>query len=378
MLKWLGRFVGVVLALVIALAGYLYISFGGGKPYPDLSTEPRLGPGDLEAAVVSERPIGNAAVAPDGRIYFTIHPESNPAYPKLYRATLGGPPEPWPATGQEALFDGPLGAIIDNQNRLWLIDPATHGTGDVKLLALDLDTGAVVHEHVFDSAIAPIGSFLQDLQIDAKGETIYIADVGFWARRPALVVYDVETKTARRLLNRHDSVTAQNWLIRNQIKDMSFFGGVVEMKTGVDGIALSRDGEWIHYAAMNHTSHYRIRTEDLKNASLDDVALAEKIEDLGPKPLNDGFSIDDDGVLYMTDIENQGVAAWKPDGTLETLIKDPRVRWADALSFGPDGWLYLSDSAIPHLVLQSPDHIAAHAPYMIWRFKPGGVGAPGQ
>ncbi|GAF88527.1 unnamed protein product, partial [marine sediment metagenome] len=66
------------------------------------------------------------------------------------------------------------------------------------------------------------------------------------------------------------------------------------------------------------------------------------------------------------------------DGSLETLVKDERIRWADGLSFGPDGWLYLADSAIPHLILQSPEHIASQAPYHIWRFKPGTDGWPGQ
>ncbi|MEL6978307.1 MAG: L-dopachrome tautomerase-related protein, partial [Pseudomonadota bacterium] len=349
-----------------------------GERYPDLTTAPRLGPADLELAVSSDRPIGNVAVAPDGMVYFTIHPEANPSHPKLYRAALGGRPEPWPATNQEALFDGPLGVVIDGRNRLWLIDPATHGTGAVKLLALDLATGDVVHEHVFDRAIAPLGSFVQDLQIDAAGETVYVADVGFWAQRPALIVYDVASGAARRVLNRHPSVTSQQWIIHNQIKRMEFFGGLMAMKVGVDGLALSRDGAWLYYAAMTHDEHYRIRTSDLKNAALDDEALAARIEPLGPKPINDGMSTDAEGAVYFTDVENQAVVAWREGAGLETVVKDERIRWADALSFGPEGWLYLADSAIPHLVLQSPEHIAEQAPYAIWRFKPGGQGAPGQ
>jgi hypothetical protein len=67
-----------------------------------------------------------------------------------------------------------------------------------------------------------------------------------------------------------------------------------------------------------------------------------------------------------------------PDGKLQTNVKDNRIRWADGLSFGPDGWLYLADSAIPHLVLQNAEYHKAHAPYLIWRFKPGTTGAAGQ
>lgn len=378
MVKWIGRLALLLLLLAGAGAGYLWVNFGGGAPYPDVTTAPRLGPEALESAVSFERPIGNAAVAPDGAIYFTVHPEANQSHPKLYRAELGGAPAPWPSAEQEGLLEGPLGLAVDAQNRLWVIDPANHGTGDVTLLAFSLETGEVAHRHVFSSEIAPLGSFVQDLQIDASGETVYLADVGFWAQRPALIVYDVASQTARRVLNRHESVVSQQWLIRTEIKTMEFFGGLMAMKVGVDGLALSRDGVWLHYAAMTHDTHYRIRTEDLKDASLDDAALAARVEALGPKPLSDGMSSDEDGAVYFTDVENQAVVAWREDGGLETVVKDPRIRWSDGLSFGPDGWLYLADSAIPHLVLQPADHINAQAPYHIWRFKPGGVGAPGQ
>ena len=51
-----------------------------------------------------------------------------------------------------------------------------------------------------------------------------------------------------------------------------------------------------------------------------------------------------------------------PEGELSTLISSRRIRWADALSYGPDGWLYLADSAIPDQVLQPKSHIAAITP----------------
>ena len=66
------------------------------------------------------------------------------------------------------------------------------------------------------------------------------------------------------------------------------------------------------------------------------------------------------------------------DGRLTTVVKDPRIRWADGLSFGPDGWLYLADSAIPHIVLEGAEHHAAQAPYYVWRFRPGSAAAAGR
>lgn len=378
MLKWLSRILIGLAVIIVAALGVVYALFGGGAPYPDLSGAPRLPEGAMEAAVISDRPIGNATVSAEGRIFYTIHPESNPTGPRLYEY-VGGRAVPYPdPTRQQDLFTSPLGVAIDAKNRLWVIDPADHGMGTATLTAFDLGTDEVVHRHEFPSDIAPLGSFLQDLQISTDGRWIYIADVGFWAKRPALVVYDAESGQSRRVLNRHASVYPQNLLIRNQIKDMSFFGGVLEMKTGVDGIALSRDNAWLYYGAMNHDTLYRLPTSILRDMSASEAAVEAAIEVVGIKPLNDGFSIDDQNNVYITDVENQAVIAMAPDGSLETIVKDSRIRWADGLSFGPDGWMYLADSAIPHLALQSQDHIAAQAPYYIWRFKPGGSGAPGQ
>lgn len=258
MLKWLGRIVGLAVLVIGAALVTVWWLFGGGKPYPDLSSVPRLAEGTIASVVESPRPMGNAAVSATGRIFYTIHPESNPDYPKLYEWVAGKPVAWPPGVDQQTLFATPLGIKIDGQNRLWLIDPANHGLGQPKLLALDLATGATVHTFDFPRDIAPTGSFLQDLNISPDGRFVYIADVGFWAKRPAIVVYDTAARKARRVLNRQASVYPENFLIRNPIRDMSYFGGILQMKSGVDGIAVSRDGRWLYYAAMNHDTIYRL------------------------------------------------------------------------------------------------------------------------
>jgi len=373
-LRWLA---GLGFLAAAGLLATIYMMFGGGVPYPDLTGEPLLPQGTIEAVVTTERPVGNATVSADGRIFFTVHPESGPAPPFLYE-WIDGEAVPFPAQGQERLFQTPLGVAVDARGWLWVIDPGRHGTGTPSLTAFDLAEGDVTHRHEFSRSVAPLGSFLQDLQISPNGRHVYIADVGFWAKRPALVVYDTQTQSARRVLNRHASVMPQNILIENQIRPMSFFGGILAMKTGVDGIALSRDGAHLYYGAMNHDTLYRIPAAALNDASLRPTELEAAIQPVGNKPLNDGFSIDDQGNVFITDIEHQAVVRMAPDGTLTTIVKDDRIRWADGLSFGPDGWLYLADSAIPHLVLQSPEHHAAQAPYHVWRFRPGTSGASGQ
>ena len=90
------------------------------------------------------------------------------------------------------------------------------------------------------------------------------------------------------------------------------------------------------------------------------------------------MSLDVEGNVYITDIEHSSVFVVNPERELKTLIQSENVRWADALSFGPEGYLYLADSALSDLILQSREHIDAHGPYRIFRFKPGVEGVPGQ
>jgi sugar lactone lactonase YvrE len=373
----LTRLLVAISLLVALLAIVLFARYGGGEPYPDLSGPPVFDESALEVVVTSPEPIGNLAVSADGRVFYTIHPESRPTGAKLLE-WVDGAPKAYPSDDAQSLFETPLGLAIDQQNRLWTIDHGNHGTGTARLLAFDLATGAVVHEHFFDSSVAELGSFLQDLQVDSTGTHVFIADVSFWRKNPGLVVYDIEGERARRVLESDPSVVAQDWLIRNPTKDMKFFGGLVVLKPGVDGIAISRDDQWVWYGAMTHETMYRIKVADLLDESLSEGALAARAQAVGKKPLNDGLSTDIDGNLLITDVEHNAVIRMSPDGQLATLVKDARIRWPDALSFGPDGWLYVADSAIPDQMLRPKSHIEAEAPYYIFRFKPEAGGVPGQ
>jgi len=160
---------------------------------------------------------------------------------------------------------------------------------------------------------------------------------------------------------------------------MTFFWGLVALKPGIDGIVIDQKGDWVYYGAMTHDGLFKIATNDLKDEGLSDAALGQRVIRVGTKPLSDGLSIDTLGNIYITDVEHGGVARMNPQGNLQTLIKAPeQIRWADALSFGPAGYLYLADSAIPDQMLRSKKHIQSAGPYYIYRFKPEFGGIPGR
>src|SRR5210317_1175606 len=354
----------------------LWVRYGGGQAYPDLSTAPVLDSSSLEEVVTYAEPIGNVAVSRDGRIFFTVHPESRPTGNKLLEYVRGAA-IPYPSGAAQAeLFDTVLGIVIDRFNRLWTIDHGNHGLRPARIVAIDLDTNEVLRNQALSPDIAPAGSFLQDLQVSADGNTIVIADASFWRKSPAIIVYDVETGQARRLLESHVSVSTENYMIRNGDREMEFIGGIVALRGGIDGIALGP--EWLYFGALSGSGLYRVRLRDLRDRSLPASQLAKRVERFSDKPLSDGFSLDVDGNVYITDIEHGSIFVVNAERELKTLIQSKNVRWADALSFGPEGYLYLADSALSELILQSREHIDAHGPYRIFRFKPGVEGVPGQ
>ena len=349
----------------------LRFGYGGGEPYPDLSTPPILSESALEVALSYGEPIGNVAVSNDGRIFFTVHPESRPQGNRLLE-WVNGAAVPFPnGAVQPRLFNTVLGLTVDRQNRLWTIDHGNHGFASPRLLAFDLASGELLHDHLFQSDAAPAGSYLQDLDVSADGTVVYIADASFWRKKPAIVIYDVSSRTARRVLESHESVSAENYLIRTRTRDMTFLAGLISLKGGVDGIALDADNEWLYFAAINHSNLFRVPVAILRDASLPSRQVEIAVEQYSSKPMSDGIRIDGDGNLYVTDVEHGSVMLIGADLQPRTLIQSDRIRWADALAAGPDGWLYLADSAIQDQVLRSREQMQAKAPYFIYRFRPG-------
>jgi hypothetical protein len=281
--------IGLVLAvcafvLLAILALTVRLRYGGGASYPDLTGDPILPDEAVEIAATYHEPIGNVAVSDNGRLFFTAHPEARPVGPRLLE-WVDGTAVPIPSAELQAeLFRTPLGVAVDRQERLWVVDHADHGAGTARLLAFSLATGEVVHDIPFDGAIAPLGSFLQDLQVTPDGATVVIADVSFWRKSPALVVVDVATGAARRVLERHPSVMPQDWIVETAAKRMVFFAGLAALKPGVDGIAMDPNGRWLAYGAMTHDSLYRVPLEALLDSDLAPNALAAQVENLGAKP----------------------------------------------------------------------------------------------
>jgi sugar lactone lactonase YvrE len=367
-----------LLGLLAALAALTRWRYGAGAPdFPDRSSSPQLAGDSLEVVAELPSPPGNIAVSATGRVFFTFHPE---AHPKIKLAELrDGTPSAFPpeTSGESrSLFDTPLSLRIDSQGRLWSLDNATHGMGQPRLLAFDIETGALAHRYDFPSQAAGLGSHLNDFQVDPSGETVYIADASIFALSPALLVYDVKRKQCRRVLARDLSVMAEPFVPVVQGRVMRIFG-LFAIAPGVDSIALDAEGEWLYYAAVTSRRLYRVRTRDLKDDRLSAGELSRRVESYADKTMSDGLSMDRSGNVYLTDLEHSAIVRLTPERRLLTLVRDQRLRWPDGLSFGPEGRLYVSCSALHQVIGRTPGQVRSKAPFQIFRFRPGEEGIPG-
>ena len=144
-----------LLIIGVALSALVWLRFGGGEAYPDLSTPPIMAEASLEEVLSYAEPVGNVAVSADGRLFFTVHPESRPRGNRLLEFADGAS-VPFPDVGaQLELFDSVLGLTVDRQNRLWTIDHGRHGFRKARLLAFDLGSNALVHDRVLPPEMAP-------------------------------------------------------------------------------------------------------------------------------------------------------------------------------------------------------------------------------
>ncbi len=369
--NWLWGIPVVGAAAAVVAFGLRY--GGRGRPFPDRSTEPELAPDVVEQVASLPEPPGNLAVSETGRIFSTYHPEARPGV-KVFEL-VDGQPIPYPdeawqrSRPKEPWFDQVFNVRVDRQNRLWTLDHGTHGARTPRLCAFDLDTDALVHLHEFTRDEAPLGSYMQDMQIDSAGRYIYIADIGVLAKRPAIVIYDTVTGTVRRVLQKHSSVTAETYEINAQGKRMYLLGGLYWMHPDLDPIALDKKDEWLYYGPMTGGTLYRIRTAHLNDPALSPAELATHVEAYADKAQCDGITIDLDDNIYLTGVEDGTINIIGTDRKQRTLVRHPKFRWPDGFSFGPDGWLYLADSDMPDVMMRSRRTIRAAAPFAIWRVR---------
>jgi len=319
----------------------------------------------------SERQWTGVAVTREGRIFVNFPRWSDDVPISVGEVTPGGDVIPYPDEGMnrwdtslapEEHFVGVQSVYVDVDNFLWVLDsgnPRFTGVipGGPKLVKIDPATDKIVHSYEIDAPILDRGSYLNDVRVDTELNYAYISD----SDGGGIVVVDLDSGVARRVLSDHPSALSEEIVLTIGGKEWRRPDGTAP-SVHTDGIALTGDGRYIYYQALTGRSLYRIETRWLRDSSLSEADLGGKVEQVAKSGAADGIAFGPDGNLYLTAIEHDAVRRLTPQGSVETVIADPRLKWPDSFSITPGGTIYVSTSQI-HL---GPDRTD---PFMIYRLE---------
>jgi len=370
-------FIGLIVVLLLALV-LIRQTYVESEAFPDRSSMPIMASTEMELVANLPTPPGNIALADNGDIYFTFHPEANPTInvAKLVDGEAQAFPSiEWQPGGSEPhAFNEVLSVRIDQQQQLWVLDNGKHGLKKVRLLAFDLSTGKMTKRIKFSRAEFALGSHANDFQISQDGNFIIITDASIMAKTPALVIYDIKNDYSRRVLELDESVLAGKFEPVVQGRKMTILG-LFTINPGVDGLVLDSNNDYLYYASISADQLYRIPYVDLIDSSLSDSELSSAVEAVGEKTMTDGMAMDAQGNIYLSDLEHSAIVRKLPTGELQTLLKSASIRWPDGFSFGPQGYLYFTCSSLHQVIGIDEDEIKQKAPYQIYRFTPPKVKA---
>jgi sugar lactone lactonase YvrE len=260
-----------------------------------------------------------------------------------------------PGAPAESRFVAVQSVVIDDQDRLWVVDTGNPQFKGVitppRLQQFDL-TGRLLRTYAFPPEVSSGNSYLNDVRIDTKNGVAYLTD----SQAGGLVVLDLTSGSARKVLRNHPSTHAE-------ADHLTVMGRPFPYAIQSDGIALSPDRKTLYWTVLTGHSLWRIPTEALRDARLDDAALADRIERVHTIIATDGIEFDRQGSLWLGGLEDGSIARYVPGGKYEQVLQDDRLRWPDTLAAGPDGKMYVTTTQV-HL---PPEE---RGPYEIYRFTP--------
>lgn len=286
------------------------------------------------------------AIGPDGRAFVCFpHVEGVPAV-SIAEVKPNSQISPYPTVAWNAWKKGANARqtfVRTNSLRfgpdgnLWIIDTGQPKQGEPvvkdgpKLVAINTKLNRVVRTVPLGSVVKQ-KSFLDDFRFN--GEHIYITDAG----EPGLIVLDLQTGKGRRVLDNDRSTTDQRPMMAEG-KIMVKTNGQQE-RLHADQLEVSPDGQTLYFQPASGPM-WRIETRLLDNLAMTSAQLAKQVKLFYNTPTTGGTCIDANGNLYVTDANQLRILKITPQGTASTLIRDPRLLWADALWIDDQGYLWI-------------------------------------
>lgn len=328
---------------------------------------------------------GNVTATANGRIIMSQHQFYQPQYTVVEykdQALLPFPNKEMSAADSTApiKLDSVLGIRSDANGIVWMLDNGMRSGVTPKLVGWNSKTNKLQRLIYLPAPIAPKDAFVNDFALDAQHNHAFISDPAGGANA-ALIVVNLATGAARRVLEGHRSVLPENvdLVIDNvpiQVKTPS--GELVKPHIGVNPITEDLANEWVYFGPMHGLSLYRIKAADLINESLTPQELARKVERYSDKPISDGISIDENNNIYLGDLANNAIGVIAPNRQYRQLAQCPRLSWVDSFSFGSNGQLYAVVNRLHRSATLNGGDNQSKPPYFLLKVKALAAGLPGR
>lgn len=288
--------------------------------------------------------MNGVTTTPGGRRFVVVQPQK-PDQPEIAEITTGSakpyPDAEWNSrrTGRDGrmAFVGANSLRVGPDGALWVVDRGASGIGaplaegGPKLVRIDLAANRVTR--VYDLAsVAQGASFVDDVRFN--GNLAYLTDAG----RPALIVLDLTTGTARRVLENNDSTVAARPLMAEGRQLLDAKGRPIVVHA--DQLEVSGDGRWLYYQPCSGPMS-RIETRFLDDPSLDEEALSAHVQQFADTPSTGGTAIDAAGTIYLSDTDRSRILKISAAGEISLLVADPRLAWVDAMWIDDGGKLWM-------------------------------------
>jgi len=317
------------------------------------------------------------AISAKGRL-FTNYPVWSPVHQHCVVEVLpNGEANPYPNLEMNSWKTGDGGiekwvsvqaVYVDDQDQLWVVDPAAPFFGEVyqgsnKLVRINLATNAIERVYRLDG-VADKGSYINDVRVDTQRQVAYLTN----SSQGGLVVVDLATGKARMLLL-DTPVVRSDPAYRVMIDGRELAIEGKPLKVNSDGLALSPDREWLYYKPLTDDKLYRVKTADLRDSDLGSEQLLRRVEDLGHFAASDGIEFDRQGNLYLSDIEHNAIVKLTPALEKISWVRDDRLIWPDSFSISSDDYLYVSTSQVQTAPPFNGGQDKRTLPYGIFRVK---------
>ena len=328
---------------------------------------------------------GNVTVTSNGRVIMSQHQFYQPQYTVVEyknQAIVPFPNKEMVSVDSTAAIklDSVLGIRADNNGIVWMLDNGMRSGVTPKLVGWNINTNKLQRLIYLPAPITPKDAFVNDFALDTNHNYAFISDPA-GGKNAALIVVNLSTGTARRVLEGHHSVLPEDidLIIDNvpiQIKKQS--GELVKPHIGVNPITEDLVNKWVYFGPMHGLSLYRIKAEDLINESLTSQELASHVERYSDKPISDGITIDENNNIYLGDLANNAIGVIDTNRQFKQLAKCPRLSWVDSFSFGDEGQLYAVVNRLHQSAILNGGNNQSKPPYFLLKIKALSAGMPGR